>query len=81
MTKQACNKKEVVKLANRSADTFDWQQNQPMEGFKLLLRFNLYLVSLVRFLSGSKPFNLLNLYLFNGYDYQLIHTYAGLKKS
>ena len=56
---------EAVKLANRSTDTFDWQQNQPMEGFKLLPWFNLSLVSLVKFLSGLKSFDLLNPYRFN----------------
>ena len=56
---------EAEKLVNRSTDMFDWQQNQPMEGCKLLLRFNLSLVSLVKFLSGFKPFNLLIPYRFN----------------
>lgn len=32
---------EAAKLANRSADTFHWQQDQPVVDCKLLLWFNL----------------------------------------
>lgn len=50
---------EAAKLANRSADTFHWQQDQPVVDCKLLLWFNLGLVSMVKFVSGFKPFDLL----------------------